>query len=462
MADTSELVRQAILTSIPNPPAEFDKVKPQYVYVPSGHLKALSPDAMLVEGIRGAGKSFWWFALQNQDVRKVVLRGSVTVTEGFGQNSSLKYPDRDELALLLRENVAPRLIWRTVLLRQINEAIHFLPVEASSWLGWTKAISENPSVAAAAMREYDDLLTRTGRSHMVLFDALDRTADSNEARASLLAGLLQLVLELRSFRSIRAKVFARPDMLQSPVVKGFPDASKVFASAANLTWKTQDLYGLLFQYAGNADSREASAAFRQLAEGSDVNFTGGVWQVPDTLRSEGTLQQKLFERIAGPFMGTNARRGRTYAWVPNHLADALDAVSPRSFLAAIRKAADEPPKHEFALHWDGLQEGVRYASKIRTDEIREDISWAHDAMSDLRDVVVPCQKAQLFSGWKASSSVGRGGSETAQPENYESRLEALRLAGILKLLPGDRINIPDVYRLGFGLRRKGGFAPRRS
>ena len=170
-------------------------------------------------------------------------------------------------------------------------------------------------------------------------------------------------------------------------------------------------------------------------------------------------QQEVFDEIAGPYMGSNARRGRTYTWVPNHLADGLDAVSPRSFLAAIRKAAEEPIKHDYALHWSGLHEGVRHASTIRADEIEEDIPWAHEAMSVLKDLLVPCTRAALLRAWKGATLLEKG--IDGLPADYGDVLEELRRTGILKVLPDQRINIPDVYRLGFGLRRKGGFAPRR-
>jgi len=249
-------------------------------------------------------------------------------------------------------------------------------------------------------------------------------------------------------------------MMDGAIVKGFPDASKVIASAVKLEWRTIDLYGLLFQYLGNADDAEAAHAFRRLAEKSSGNINvPASWDVPAQLREDQTRQKQVFEAIAGPYMGTNARRGMTYTWVPNHLADGLDAVSPRSFLAAIGKAAQGPIEHSHALHWSGLQEGVRHASETRVDEIQEDIPWAHEAMSLLENQVVPCTRAQVFAAWRKGRLFDK--QVKGIPQDQEGVLEELRRTGILKLLADGRINIPDVYRLGFGLRRKGGFAPRR-
>ena len=39
---------------------------PKHIYLPPSHLKAMDPDNILVTGMRGAGKTFWWSALQNR------------------------------------------------------------------------------------------------------------------------------------------------------------------------------------------------------------------------------------------------------------------------------------------------------------------------------------------------------------------------------------------------------------
>lgn len=453
---SAQLLRQAIVTSVPDVPAVFDEVPPQFVYVPSNHLRALELDAMLVTGMRGAGKSFWWLVLQDDLIRRTLLDREVSVSVGFGQTPGESWPGRDELEQILAAGSSPRLIWKAIVLRQVaRDAADF-----SDWRRWVQWVEANPSPVAAHLRDFDACLQREGRSHLVLFDALDRTAGTSDKRELLFSGLLQLVLELRGFRALRAKVFARPDMLEGAKVRGFPDASKVLASGVRLDWRTLDLYGLLFQYLGNAGDEAAALAFRQLAGRSGPNVPPRIpWQVPKPLRDDEALQRTVFTAIAGPYMGTDKRRGQTYAWVPNHLADGLQYVSPRSFLAAIGRAAREPSKHAYTLHWTGLQEGVRTASKIRVDEIQEDLPWAHEAMRMLEDLVVPCARGRILNAWQKGGLFGQQSSDL--PEVPEAVLTELGRTGILKVLPDGRINIPDVYRLGFGLRRKGGFAPRR-
>ena len=69
-------------------------------------------------------------------------------------------------------------------------------------------------------------------------------------------------------------------------------------------------------------------------------------------------------------MGKDHRRGLPYTWLPNHLADALDEVSPRSFLAALRVAADDSASTDTtALSYEAIKHGVQAASRIRVVEI---------------------------------------------------------------------------------------------
>jgi len=464
-SDDRRLLRRAILESIPAEPSQYDQVEPKFVYVPYSHRRALDPDAMLITGIRGAGKSFWWFALQQMALRPRLFEksvrdgGALVISPGFGQTSSADWPDKDELAQLLAAQYKPRLIWKTVVLRQIVKDA----VPGSSWGESVHWVVNNPSQVATALRGAEEKLRAAKQRHVVLFDALDRTADRRSDRLRLLSGLLELVLELRALSAIRAKVFVRPDMLEDPEVTAFPDASKVIASRVQLDWAVLDLYGLLFTYLGNGRDAAAADFFRQQ---SHVPWPVVLrrFVMPLDLRADPALQQRLFEQVAGPYMGSDRRRGRTYTWVPNHLADANGQVSPRSFLAAIRRAAEgaEIPGQSAPLHWNGIQEGVRKASEYRVVEIKEDLPWVSDAMQKLAGLVVPCDEGTLLKTWqKAKLTPPQAAEEKrlATPADLKDTLDQLAKVGVLEKLLSGRINIPDVYRVGFGLRRYGGFRP---
>ena len=219
-----------------------------------------------------------------------------------------------------------------------------------------------------------------------------------------------------------------------------------------------------FNYLANGADAHAATEFRSLTNVEWEQVSNGGWRVPSHLRTSVSAQDLIFVRLAGPWMGTDKRRGKTYTWVPNHLSDAFGNASPRSFLAAIRRAAETPETDAqgYALHWTGLQDGVRAASEYRVQEIAEDLPWAHAAMAMLADVVVPCDPSALLAAWKTgklASKLERDKLRAPPEAGLAVIIKELAAAGILAHLPDDRINIPDVYRVGFGLRRRGGFAP---
>lgn len=464
----ADLLRQAILTSVPDQPSQYDQVQPKFAYVPPSHTRALDPDAMVVSGIRGAGKSFWWHALQDPKLRgALIAQRGLKVTAGFGVRSDEAWPDKDEIRQMLAKGARPELIWKSVVVR------HLAPPDDPSmtWSAWVDWVHAQPAMVGRRLRAADAGLTAQKVKHLVVFDALDRTADDADNRRDLLRGLLQLVLDLRAFRSLRAKLFVRPDMLDDPRVTSFPDASKVVASRVSLDWTPLDLYALLFRYLGNADDDEAAATFCRIADltgaPTEAPSSKRPWEVPRRLRVFAVPQERVFVRLAGPWMGTNSRRGKTYTWVSNHLADAAGNVSPRSFLAAMRRAAEvaeSSPEvgQTTPLHWKGLQEGVRKASEYRVIEIEEDLPWAHQAMEALDGLVVPCKRSEIEKRWKGAlvKELVRTGVVSARDDGLNELVAQLRAAGILETRPDSRVNIPDVYRVGFGLRRKGGFRPK--
>jgi hypothetical protein len=96
-------LRALILRALPEEPSAYEgRMEPRHVYFPPSHIKALRLDAMVVIGIRGSGKSFWWSALQEPPIRTMIAQidRSIQIEErtevhiGFGQVSRIEnYPD---------------------------------------------------------------------------------------------------------------------------------------------------------------------------------------------------------------------------------------------------------------------------------------------------------------------------------------------------------------------------------
>jgi hypothetical protein len=256
-------------------------------------------------------------------------------------------------------------------------------------------------------------------------------------------------------------------MLDDPSVQGFPDASKIIASRVSLDWPKTDLYGLLWQYLGNAN--EGASAFRRHAEtiASGGGDRKGIWRMPDRLRSDEQQQRRLLERLAGPYMGPDRRRGITYVWLPSHLADVHEKVSPRSFLSAMRHAAsfNRIAGQEYPLHWNAIKHGVGKASEYRVGELVEDYPWIRPLMTPLENLVIPCERMDIVKLWKKGKVIDtiRKLADSRRPSRidseYDGLLEDLEEMGVFDDIGKGRLNMPDVYRIGFRLRRRGGIKP---
>ena len=468
------------LAELPDGSGHGDRPAPAQVYLPRSHLKALHPDILLVTGMRGAGKTFWWGALQNGAVRDLVGQQSVRssmgesteVRTGFGVRPAPEYPGKDVLKTLMLDGVEPRSIWRTVQAWQLAGAAHELR-KLRSWPDRVAFVDRNPEVIDRLFHERDAEFDRRGVYLMILFDALDRCADDWKETYRAIRGLLQTALDMRAYRRLRVKVFLRLDQVDESRIADFPGASKVLASAIELSWPRRELYGLLWHYLAHGRHGERFRSFLA-PHGWSVLRVGGesLFSAPRTIFKEDDQRGK-FHAIAGERMGRGPRRGFPYTWIPNHLADTEGRVSPRSFLAALRRAGentrDEHPEHRYALHYESIWRGAREASDIRVSEIREDYPWIDRVMTPLAGMFVPCTFDEITERWRSEAVLDRLQEEVDQdevklpPRHVEQGADGVRMdlesLGVFLRLYDGRVHIPDVFRVGYGLGRRGGVRP---
>ena len=461
------------------------------IYLPRSHLKALHPDNLLVSGMRGAGKTFWWSALQDPYARGLVgehagrvpstgttvLNKNTVVRAGFGERPALdKYPSKEVVSHLINGGIDPKIIWRTVQawhLVQFGEGDHPLQRQ-SSWEERTRHVARNPEETERLFENCDGQFEWKGVYFLILFDALDRCTDNWNDTYRAVRGLLQSTLELRSYRWLRAKVFLRSDQIEESQIADFPDASKVFSAAVELNWPRHELYGLLWHYLANGENGEL---FRELLAEDEWTRTiidgRKLYTVPRRLISNESRQREKFGEIAGPFMGRDRRRGIPYTWIADHLEDTKGRASPRSFIAALRTAAVDTATHQpecnYALHYESVKRGVLEASRIRTRELQEDYPWVHTVLESLKGMVVPCAFDAIAEQWRRDRIPERLEIDVALddlklPPRHLHRgadgvREDLESLGIFLRMRDDRVNIPDVFRVGYGLGRRGGVKP---
>ncbi|MDO9357256.1 MAG: hypothetical protein Q7T55_26400, partial [Solirubrobacteraceae bacterium] len=420
------------------------------------------------------GKSSWYHALASPGnvrerigLHRALEPGKLHARPGFGNEKAYdEHPDADILTSILADGIPASTIWKTIVLWHATGPAGLL----AGFQGWGEKaawVRDNPEVVARALQEADDQLSAQGITLLILFDALDRTADSWDVRRELLRELLKLLLDLKGYRSLRGKAFVRPDMLEYGNVLQFTDSSKVVARAVTLDWRPADLYRLLWQRMGNAHIDEA-AWFRRRTPG-DWDQEQGIFVPPASLVQSDDAQRQLFHEITGPYMGRNHRRGYPYTWLPKHLADSQQQISPRSFLLALRAATEktnyERYEYEWPLHFDAIKEGVQEASKTRVAEIKEDVPWIDVALSPLEGLSVPCASDDIDERWRSNETIAKLGALAPedQPQRVDHGARGLReelvALGILDDIGAERFNMADVYRVAFRLGRKGGVKP---
>ena len=461
-----------------------DRAKIEEIFAPVSHGKALDPATTLVLGARGAGKSFWASVMLNDDTRMLAdqlyprLRlGSLIVRVGYGGvgGQGVTKAIVDKLALDAR---GAEDFWRAVIVKEARLAAGLsVPNKLSDVLHQLS----DPEDWQDAMTEADEAIVSGGKRVLVVFDALDTLSGDWERLRELVDGLMRVVWELRGLASIRAKLFMRPDQLEELSLK-FVELSKMRSGAAKIEWRGRDLFGMMYARLAFGSPTARKAFFELLGHVSLPQAPSGIEGLQDwALTRDEAMQRVLFDQLAGPYMGAGPRKGRTYDWPFNHLADGHDEVTPRSFLILMQRAAAstrDSDKETRVLSSDAIRDGLREASRVRIDQLSSEYPWIARVLLPLAGMRVPAVPDAFWARWKESGTVDAATklaerasalppipSASDLPRGKYSREAALgdRLAamGVLISRIDGRFDMPDLFRVGAALLKKGGVAPGR-
>lgn len=473
---TDDQIRQSLVEAIPLTTSSHGETpERRHLYMPPGHAKALRLECNLVVGARGVGKSFWTAALRAPDLRQALGKSvkeleSTDVHVGFGVAPDIDaFPDMEVISQLIGNGFEPFEIWKGVVVRWLSK-LEPVTIPVGTWEQTIQWVRANPEALARIAQNTNSALSSNKRFGLILFDALDRTSNDWGMMDRIVRDLLRVVLWLKSYPRLHAKVFLREDQ-SDRTITDFPDASKLLATKAELTWASHDLHGLLWQTLCNSPGSDGTHLRSLYASviGAEPRLENHVWLVSEDVKRESAKQRELFNTLAGPWMGRDRRRGVPYIWSVSHLADGRGRTSPRSFLAAIRQAAEDSlenyPDYDLPLHFESIKRGVQKASQIRVLEMAEDYPWVPKVMDPLRGLTVPCHFDVVEERWKLQLPLGLSDlSEQRLPPQHAERgwsgvRSDLERLGIFETMKDGRVNLPDLYRVGFGLGRRGGVKP---
>lgn len=467
------------------------------VYIPENHLQALDPRRMVVEGMRGSGKSFWTGvlteprlreALQNQSIGtdlkealKGITRSHAVALDGGAGTVPGSFPSSSALRELLQlDGVTPETIWRVATLRlfSIDPALG-MPLSNDPYDSWTipiKWAGQHPERVGRAVEILDQSLASTGQSALVVFDALDRASNDLAEVQRMAAGLLRFMLDLRFAKGLRIKAFFREDVLTSASAS-VVDGSKLINQRAKLHWEQADLYGLAF-YRLAQDARYFRDQFQRITGFTWRRDSGERYQCDKA--SEPQVQKMVWRALVGDYMGKTASRGQSYPYIFKHLSDGWGRVAPRAFLTALQEATQSANKNyadkNYVIYHEAIKDGVRAASQARVEELKTEYAWIAPALECIKgqQKTVPIDRSVLEAIWleddaevlqqiekMRATALIPWDKDASHPAKIKNLYETLVGIGILqpRLKNGsERVELPDIYRLAYKIGRYGGIS----
>lgn len=452
------------------------------IFAPEQHANALDPNTPVVVGARGTGKSFWAGVLEQDETRaaasvaypnlgldRLVVRAGYN---GLAGDNVVTVKTIDARVPIERERDTASDFWLAVIMRAAKSAND--PKAEMPSIRELMAEYADPEDWAKEIKRLDAQLTSASQVLLVTFDALDTLSRDWKRSSLLIDSLFEVIWSLRARKSIRAKIFIRPEQLNDESLR-FVELPKLRSGRVELEWTQSELYGLLFWRlaAFGGEKRKSFNAFTsRLNAKIPINLDKNRHRWP--LISDPSVQKHAMTMLAGPYMGNNKTKGGTYDWPYNHLADAQGKVTPRSFIKLFVEAAKygQAPGDQ-AITAEGIRNGLREASKVRVDQLVVEYQWVKRALAPLAKLTVPCIPEAIFERWEESNTIKvilnaandkvTGFLPPFPPRSKGNHMELLATAmeriGLISYRSDNRIDIPDLFRVAALMLKKGGTTP---
>ena len=431
--------------------------------------RALAADVWMILGSRGTGKSALF---------RLATAGTPLLAEVFGEPVpearwldcfSATGNDHPEVGVLeCMSDVEPldlRAFWAALLLRRLalaGEATSAAPdlvaevqsLAPNAATKWAPGIRRLLGDLIGALDHVDASLQAAGRRVFCCYDALDRISPFNaQMRRKHIRVLLSLWSSLSSrHRSLRAKVFLRDDLLDAKALD-FPDASKLRARSVSLRWSHEDLSRLIVRYL--AQDGEAAREWLRRVKPLELRHDPRLGWLPGPMPE--AVRTAFTNRMTGDAIGTGIFRVEPGRWIVGRLQDARGEMSSRTTLRffghagreGLHRAREQSSRSPILLSDSDLAASIRRTSDDRVAELREEYPIVN-RMENLSDLMVPIPRAEaeLRLGRPAALEYPRG------DHPGDAVLDELERLGVVSKYgepDAPVLDVPDIYRYGFGI-----------
>jgi hypothetical protein len=171
----------------------------------------------------------------------------------------------------------------------------------------------------------------------------------------------------------------------------------------------------------------------------------------------------LMETLVGRYMGANPQKGYTYGWIPNHLQDAAGQTAPRAFLKLFALAAESRRDKVDSLSGTSLlrptdlQGALMETSNDRIRELQEEYPWMEALKEALKGLEVPMERQKFLAALR-DTEWNQEAERKLPDKSPSSVFNLLKNIGVVALRTDGRVNVPEIYLYGFGLKRRGGIS----
>lgn len=461
-----------------------DKFAKTFYPVPE-HIRAFDPDVVLIVGPRGSGKSALFRAVLDKNLLPAIAKYAPKVRLPSLDSNRTKwipaypagkqFPDARSQTNFFQKNnsVQPgqdlwlmnliRVLYKDLDPRGQSEMKLFFEQQGGDVINNYQTFLECGIAPSLALDRLDDLLETNDKYIFVGYDELDTLGGENwQTMVRGVTGLVGFWASYsRRWKRIRAKIFLRTDLFERYATIGGAEIAKLAANRSEIVWTEKSLYGMLIKRIANT-----SEPLRKYCESANIHFDHDADLGYVVKNNDDQSTKKLIERLFYPFMGSGFKKGFTYRWLIEHSKDGRGKALPRPLVRLIEIASDlqrnstRPINAPHLIDHISIRRALDRVSEEHVIGAKNEWLWIEGLKDRIRDNQVPWDRnpfeSHLQIRWNDTWG-DKDRTEIRPPmEKIHEFVDYLIEIGIVRARTNDRIDVPDLYLRGLGLKRKGG------